>query len=558
MPAADGEFIFGSVSDPKAKFAINGLPVSVHPNGAFLSWQPIKPGTFTFLCELFLKKSTAAYQRGISVIGPSPALPEKPLAIDADSLWPKSDLELRAGDWLVARMRASPGQAARFKLPKHRWLPLRETAAFSGIYEGTYQAGGSDELASEGVDYRLGSGWSEKAAQSRGKVTINAGTPAVAAVKSPQLTAVKTAPGAGYLLFSSSGTKFVTAGRTNSEVKVRLSDAQSGWIDAKDLEYLPAGTPPPRAEMGTIHTSASKEATTVRIALSERVPYAVEEGEDLNSLTVRFFYTFNHTNWIVYDSSDTFVREIRWKQEAADVAAVTIRLNPEMTLWGYQAQFDGGSIKIELRRAPRLATAGSPLSGRTVFLDPGHMPSASGATGPMGTKEMDANFAIAKAVAFRLSEEGAIPVLSRDTTWQEVSLPDRPKLALEKKADIFVSLHNNALPEGENPFARPRGFGVFYYHPHSMAMASDVYRSYEKRVPLPGEELRYGNLHVARLTAMPAILIENAYIIIPAQEEKLNDPEFRDTLAKAVVAGLRTFLEREREKQLTKRKGARP
>ena len=55
---------------------------------------------------------------------------------------------------------------------------------------------------------------------------------------------------------------------------------------------------------------------------------------------------------------------------------------------------------------------------------------------------------------------------------------------------------------------------------------------------------------------MPAVLVESAYMIIPEQEEKLNEPDFRDTLAKAVVGGLRDFLERERAKQ-NKRKGAR-
>ena len=55
MPISDGEFILGSVSDPTAPFRINGATVAAHPNGAFLAWLPVSPGTFTFHCSLNLQ-----------------------------------------------------------------------------------------------------------------------------------------------------------------------------------------------------------------------------------------------------------------------------------------------------------------------------------------------------------------------------------------------------------------------------------------------------------------------------------------------------------------------
>lgn len=550
LPPSEGEFILGSVSDPKVPFKINEQLITVHPNGAFLAWLPVQPGTFTFQCSLELKEATATYKRLISVPTPPMPLPENPLAIDLESLSPKTDLELRAGDWLLVRMKASPRHLAKFRLPKLSWQPLRETSPGSGVYEGFYLVQPSDNLGPEPIEFHLGSGWSSKSAKTQAKVTLTSSPPPIAALKSNGIN-VKTGPGNGYLLFPSSGTRFVTAGKNGSETKVFLTPNLSGWIDTKELELLPPGTYPPRAVAGSINTAAVKDWTSVKIGLTERVPFSIEESDDLNSLTLRLFYTVGHTNWIVYDSADDFIEQIRWKQEASNVVAVTIRLAPEQSLWGYQASFEGLSLKLDLRQAPKLGAA--PLAGRTVFLDPGHMPSAAGATGPMGTKEMDANFAIAKAVEARLIKEGAYPVLSRDTTSQEVSLIERPRLAAEKKSDLFVSLHNNALSDGENPFSRPRGFSVFYYHPHSMALARELYRSYEKRISLPGEELRYGNLLVARMTAMPAILVESAYMIFPGHEEKLNDPAFRDQLAQAVVEGLRSFLEKERAKQQRRR-----
>ncbi|MDD5627903.1 MAG: N-acetylmuramoyl-L-alanine amidase, partial [Elusimicrobia bacterium] len=170
-------------------------------------------------------------------------------------------------------------------------------------------------------------------------------------------------------------------------------------------------------------------------------------------------------------------------------------------------------------------------------------------SGPRGTREMDANFAIAQAAAAALAKRGALPVLTRAGNEDEVGLAERPRLAVERKGDVFVSIHNNALPDGENPFARPRGFSVFYYHPHSLALAGAMYRSFEERWSLPGEELRYGNLLVARLSAMPAILLETAYMIVPSQEELLSNPAARGRLAEALTAGLESFLSAERAKQ---------
>lgn len=545
MPAGiEGEFIFGSVIDPKSRFQINGQTVGVHRNGAFLAWLPVKPGTFTFECSLALPSATTAYLRAVQVPAPAAVLPPRPLSIDETFLQPKADAQLRPGDWLTLRMRASPGHPAQYRLGRQKPLPMRETSP--GLYEAIRLIGPEDVLEPSPVEYRLGGGWERARATGQAKISLTSAlVPAVVRSTSP----IKTGPSNGYMIFPLSGTKLLTSGRLGSDVRIQLSPSHEGWMAAKDLEFFP-DAPPPRAVTGAISVAGEPASSVVRIALSEKVPFDVEEAEDLGGLTVRLFYTDAHSNWIVYDSADGFIDSIRWRQESAGVVAVTIRLAQGQTLWGWQPSFEGGALKLELRKPPILAAAPASVFRKVkIMLDAGHMPSAPGSVGPMGTKEMDANYAIAKAAGKLLSNEGALTTLTRATTDHEVSLVDRPRLAVEQNVDLFVSLHNNALPDGENPFAKPRGFSVFYYHPHSLALGKAVYRSYAKRVPLPGEELRYGDLHVARLSAVPAILVESAYMIIPAQEEKLNDNAFRSTLARAIVEGLRQFLEKERQRQ---------
>lgn len=545
--AAEGEFIFGSIQPSTAPFTINGATIPVLQNGAFLAWLPIAPGTFTFRGELTLSSGTATAERHILVPAPAPmpAAAARKTVIDPASLSPKSDLDLRAGDWLIVRMKGTSGKPARFRLGKGPWQDMRAANA-SGLYEGTRQIAVGEEFSPVTIDYELGHGWSKASASGTGRVSVSARNSLVATVKSSTagFTSVKTGPSNGFLSFPLPGTRFTVTGRDNGALRVRLSESLSGWLDAKDVE-LSSGTAP-RAVTGTIGVTKTDLGATVKIGVSEKVAFDVEPSAGLDAVTVRLYNTIGHTNWMINNAPE-FVQEVRWRQESTDVVAVTILLRPAEVLWGWWPSYDGGSLRLEFRRTPTISEY-KPLSGIKVMLDPGHMPSATGATGPMGTREMDANYAIATAAKARLERAGAIVQMTRESPVHEVSLVDRPKQAVERGADIFISLHNNALPDGEYPFGKPRGFTVFYYHPHSLALGQAVHGAYRSRIKLADEGLRWGNLLVSRQSAVPSILVENAHMIFPDQEALLNDEQFRDELAKALVEGLEKFLRSARRK----------
>ena len=547
MPlAAESEFIFGSVSPATGHFTINGTTVPVFPNGAFIAWLPISAGTFTFHGELALSSGTATAERHILVPLPPSPLAGK-LAIDPLSLSPKGDLDLRAGDLLTVRLKGTPGKNARFRAGKDDWQPMRAVNAALGTYEGTKLIAAGEDFEAKAVEFELGHGWSSIKAKSAGRVSASARPYAVATVKTSTAgyASVKTGPANGFLMFPLPGTRLSVTGRDGGTLRVRLSEALSGWIEAKDVDVSTSAAAP-RAVTGTIGVAKTDLGAVVKIGLSEKAAFDVEPSAGLDALTVRLYNATGHTNWMINDAPD-FVQEVRWRQEATDVVAVTILLKPSESLWGWSPSYDGGSLRLELRRAPRIA-AKRPLSGIKIMLDPGHMPSATGATGPLGTREMDANYAIALAAKARLERAGAVVLMTRESPLHEVSLTDRPRQAVERGADLFVSLHNNALPDGENPFGKPRGFTVFYYHPQSLELARAVHDAYHARIKLADEGLRWGNLLVARQSAMPAILVENAYMIFPDQEAMLNDPAFRDELAQALVTGIENFLRSARRK----------
>jgi len=539
--AAEGEFILGSVSPATAPFTINGVTVPVHRDGGFLAFLPITPGTFTFHAELTLSPSFTAFaDRRILVPLPPAPLPGEP-GIDGASLFPKSDLDLRGGDLLTVRMKGTPGKTARFRVGKGDWRPMRPVNAALGTYEGSWLLPPGADFEAEAVEYELGHGWSAVKVTGSARVSASASPFPIATVKASTAgyASVKTGPSNGFLLFPLPGTRLPVTGRDGGSLRVRLSESLSGWIDAKDVEVSTSAAPP-RAITGTIGVAKTDAGAAVKIGLSEKAAFDAEPSPGLDALTVRLYNAIGHTNWMVNDAPD-FIREIRWRQEATDVVAVTILLKPGETLWGWWPSFDGGSLRLELRRAPRINDY-KPLAGIKVMLDPGHMPSATGSTGPLGTKEMDANYAIAIAAKRRLERAGATVLMTRADPLHEVSLVDRPKQAVEKGADLFVSLHNNALPDGENPFGKPRGFSIFYYHPQSLELGRAVHGAYRERIKLADEGLRWGNLLVARQSAMPAILVENAYMIFPDQEALLNAAPFREELARALVEGLEQFL----------------
>ncbi len=170
---------------------------------------------------------------------------------------------------------------------------------------------------------------------------------------------------------------------------------------------------------------------------------------------------------------------------------------------------------------------------------------------------MDVNFAIAQETAALLKKQGAIPLISRPNDQDETQLITRPEEALAENADMFVSIHNNNATDGQNPYDSPHGYSVFYYHPNSLALARDIYAAYEKMLPIPGEDVRFGDLLVLRMpTQIPAVLSESAYMTLPEQEAMLRTRSFRKKIAEGIVLGLRNFASSIRKEEIASERGA--
>src|SRR3954449_639655 len=149
-------------------------------------------------------------------------------------------------------------------------------------------------------------------------------------------------------------------------------------------------------------------------------------------------------------------------------------------VWGYRTRWSRNDLVLEIRRPPRIAR-GDPLRGRTIAVDPGHPP--LGATGPTGLREADANLAVAARLRKLLERAGAQVIMTR-TADTAVDLWSRVTVADTSGAELLVSIHNNALPDGVNPFTN-NGTTVFYNQPRSLPLAAEIQRALVRRLRLP-------------------------------------------------------------------------
>jgi N-acetylmuramoyl-L-alanine amidase len=173
-----------------------------------------------------------------------------------------------------------------------------------------------------------------------------------------------------------------------------------------------------------------------------------------------------------------------------------------------------------------------------VVVDAGHPP--AGATGPTGFREPAANLCVALQLERMFKAAGATVLMTRRDSLP-VDLGYRPIFADSADADLLVSIHNNALPDGVNPFTN-QGTSVYYNQPRSLAWARPVEAALVRRLGIPELGVGRGDLALVRPTWMPSILTEGMFMCIPEQEAALRSVSGQRLYAQAVYDGTLAFL----------------
>ncbi|HET7232790.1 MAG TPA: N-acetylmuramoyl-L-alanine amidase [Longimicrobium sp.] len=573
LAAADSNFIFGSVGSGQARLTINGQPVEVAANGAFLGFLPVPPnGVYDLVAEVRAGGQTQQAQQRRTVRVPvvqEPPAAGGPLAIVAGSITPSGAMTVNENEPVTVRFRATPGATARLLLADGTAVPLLERrvaeramgfqqdvsarARELSEYAGTVapRAGFSAPAGAPNATVAPVMGGARGAVIQlvRGADTLLAPLPvslgvlrpgearvAVAAGDRPDSTVIAQAlPGTNtpYQWFFPVGTRMAIDGEREGFLRARLAGDVSVWIDAKSLRLLPAGTPAPEGTVGTVRVVPAAEWVDLRLSTSDRLPFRVLA--DSNAISVEVFGAQTRTNWAHYGPEDPFVRRLSWDQPRDGV--FTARLETAEPVWGWRSFYDaGGTLVIRVRRPPRIDRA-RPLQGRFIAVDAGHPP--GGAIGPTRLTEADANLAIAKRLVRMLREAGARVLETRPDT-AAVALGARPLTAERANAELLVSVHNNAFPDGVNPFTN-NGTTAFYNAPQGMELARLLQHELIGELGLRDLGIARADLALVRSTWFPSSLTESTFLMVPRQEAAVRDPAVQERIARAHFRAIEAF-----------------
>jgi N-acetylmuramoyl-L-alanine amidase len=346
----------------------------------------------------------------------------------------------------------------------------------------------------------------------------------------------RTGPGGGPFHYVwRNGTELELTGERDGTYRVRLADDLTAWSPANKIELRPAGTPPPESRIATVRMDPQPGWIDVRVALTRRLPYAVEEGDRTLSLVV--FGGISQANFLQHGRVDPFLERGEWSQP--DDRRFRLDLHLAASPWGYETYWDRGDLVLRVRRPPTIDPA-RPLAGLTVAVDPGHGGADRFTMGPTGLTEADANLWISHPLREALEREGARVLMTRMTD-STVSLVQRTNLAEHEDAHIFISVHNNAFPDGVNPWAN-NGTSVYYTHPRAAGLAWATHEELLAELGLRDIGVGRGDFHVTRMTWAPSILTETMFMMIPEQEAALRDPAVQRRIAEAHVRGLVRWL----------------
>ena len=558
IAARDSTFIFGSVGTGGATLEINGTPVRVHPNGAFLAFLPIPSGDPpAYEIRAVSGTDTVRLSHPVRLPVPPRVLADTgALVVDSGSVTPRGAVSLRPRDLVRVGVRAPRNSAVWFVWPGGG-IPLHP----GGL---TPLANTRDSLAHPLLPvprdpYR----WIAEApaaalAQSamiviaRGADTVRLAIPPVSVDTTavPALVVLGAAPPASgdpdrvvvgrsipdpsgtSKWFLLPGTVVEMTGRMAGYTRVRMDGELEIWVEDAEVAPLAPGGALPRPTLLSGRVTPADEWVDLSLPLGERVPFLVEERPRALDLTL--YGVKASVDVVAYAASDSLVRMIEAVQETSDRARLTIHLDDPP--FGWLMRWEDGRLLLRIRRPPRVDRR-SPLRGLTIAVDPGHPP--IGATGPTGLYEANAVLEIAMRAKRLLEDRGATVVMTR-TTPDPVALADRAPIARRANAHAFVSFHLNAYPDGVNPFVAS-GTGTYFYFAHSERLARAVQRGMVARMGLRDVGVFQQSFAVVRNSWMPAVLCEGAFLMIPEQEAALRTADFQTAYARGVIDGLEAF-----------------
>jgi len=366
-----------------------------------------------------------------------------------------------------------------------------------------------------------------------------------------------------------------------------LLNKRAEWRAAQRV-LLIGNVPIPRVSVSTF---VSGETVRVVLEASERMPFKVDQQPGrVNVAISRDVVEVAHRPERLTGSIVDLVQFVGGRE---NVLAVTLgrrfqnlkateqEVPPRLVLEFQAAPLAAGDPTASPSPSPPPDTGPARAPGiRTVVIDPGHGGAEVGAQGPGGTLEKDVTLALARRLRAGLTNTlGLQAFLTRDKD-QEMPLDERAAYANNYKADLFISIHANAsrsegargsevyflsyqatddesrrlaaLEGGEVVSTASGGAGSdlalilwdmaqAQHLEESSALASRLQEELAEVTGSQGRGVKQAPFRVLVGAAMPAVLVEVAFISNSEEEKLLVSEAYQGMIVGALIQGIARY-----------------
>jgi N-acetylmuramoyl-L-alanine amidase len=374
-----------------------------------------------------------------------------------------------------------------------------------------------------------------------------------------------------------------------------LLDAKVEWRAASRV-LLVGNVAIPRV---TVTTFVTGDVARVVLEASEKVPFRVEQQE--GRVTVSILRDLLDVPFQQQRLAGGIVEAVQFVGGKDNLFAITLgRRFQQMKAVEQEAparlvlEFQGPPQPVAKGPvAPALRPTPTPEARvvRTVVIDPGHGGEEVGAKGLAGSLEKDVTLSVARKLrALIVNQLGLQVFLTRDRD-EDMGLDQRTAIANNYKADLFISIHSNASRardakgsevyflsyqasddegrriaqlEGQAIPEAPAGLGTELalilwdmaqaeHLEESSSLASRIQEELAVVTGSQGRGVKQAPFRVLVGAAMPAVLVEIAFISNPEEEKLLTSDAYQSKVASALARGIARFEQQRASRGLSSR-----
>ena len=340
-----------------------------------------------------------------------------------------------------------------------------------------------------------------------------------------------------------------------------------------------------------IRISSSNDDSRIVIDLHEKSSSNIFSLDSPNRLVIDLKNTKLKKGFKLPSYPRKNIRNIRFSEGDASQLRLVIDLSsafeysyfdlPRGTLYDHRLVVDLKSNNTPIKNNSAQSSAAERKV--VVVIDPGHGGKDPGAIGPNRIYESNVVLAISLRLAEYINRTTDMKaVLTRDDD-TFIVLRDRMKMGRESKADLFLSIHADALDnprvkgasvytlslkgasdeaarvyaERENAYSSISEVAISNMDKDAVSLLTDLSQNFSMKASkeaagiILNELSKVGSIRkkkvqeagfaVLKSPDVPSVLIETTYISNPSEEARLNSRSYQDKLARAIFEGTRQY-----------------